>query len=166
MDGQVQMPEDCIVVVRVFKGNILKGNISLRNAHFLRPGLIKDLHVRIHDLQETLNAGEPSLELLGKFDDPADGGDQRGHIHHIGHQITGGDQSLYEENAAHQDHGQVHQPVKGTGRGLEGRHIFVGFLFNVIKTQVALFKLVNLHGLIGKGLDHLLPQQAVLDRRV
>ena len=160
------MPEDGIVVVRVFKGNILKGNGSLRYAHFLRPGLVKDLHVRVHDLKKSLNAGESPLELLRKFDDPADGGDQRGHVHHIGYQVPGGDISLDEENAPHQDHGQVHQPVKGAGGSLECGHVFVSFLLDIVEFYISLFKLVNLHRLIGKCLHHLLAQKAVLNGSV
>ena len=56
-------------LIVVLMGGI-KRNIPLRHAHLLCPGLVKDLHVRVHDLKKPLNAGESPLELLRKFDDP------------------------------------------------------------------------------------------------
>ena len=66
------------------------------------------------------------------------------------------------QTARQNDH-QIHQPVKQAGGGVEGTHSVVAKGLDLLKGAVALGKLFPLLVLGGKGLDHALSQQAVLD---
>ena len=162
-DAQIHVAQYLVVVVGVLKAHIPEFDAAL--PHGQRPGVggIGDGHGSIHDFQEALDAGHAPLELLGKFHDASDGGNQGGNVEHIGHQIAGIDGPVYQRQAAGQNDDQIHQPVEQAGGSVEGSHGVVGKGLDVLKGSVALGKLFPLLGLGGKGLDHPLPQQAVLD---
>ncbi len=151
------------MVVRVLKTYIFKLYVSGNLFQRTRVFLVKNINIRIHNLQKPLNSGHAALELLGKFYNPADCGNQRGNIQHICDQVSRLYQPLYHKYTAADDNGKVHDTVKQPGGRLERRHIFVAFFLNVIKLPVVGGKFPVFHFLVCKRLNHLLPQQAVLD---
>ena len=160
------MVEHLVVVVRVLKADIVKADGT--GAGLQGPGIggIVDGHRGVHDLSKALDAGHATLELLGKLDDAADGSDEGGDIEHVGHQVTGGDLTVDQRQAARQNDHQIHQAVEQAGGGVESRHGVVAQRFDVLKVLVALLELGALLLLGGKGFYHALPQQAVLDGSV
>ena len=106
------------------------------------------------------------VELLGKFDDAAHGGQQRGHVHHVGHQVAGLDAARPHEKAARHQHHQIDQAVKQAGSGVECAHPVVGLPLDVQKTGVVLLEFLFFHLFAGKGLYHPFAQQRVLDAGV
>ena len=157
------MAQHLVVVVGVLKAHVPELDLAL--AHHQGPGVrrVGDGDRRVHDLQEALDAGHAPLELLGKFHDAADGGDQRRYIEHIGHQIAGLDGAVDQGQTARQDDHQVHQAVEQPGGGVERRHGVVGQRLDILKRVVALGKFFPFLLLGGKSLHHPLAQQAVLD---
>ena len=154
------------MVVRVLKADIVKADGT--GAGLQGPGIrgIVDGHGGVHDLGKALDAGHAALELLGKLDDAADGGDEGGDIEHVGHQVTGGDLAVDQRQAARQNDHQIHQAIEQAGGGVESRHGVVAQRLDVLKVFVALLELGALLLLGGKGFYHALPQQAVLDGSV
>ena len=125
--------------------------------------LVKYFNICIHNLQETLNTRHTSLELLCELYDSSNGSNQCGHIHHICHKITGLYHLLYHKETAHYQHQQIHDTVKHLYRSVECCHISIGQFFNIQKDSIILLKLAVLNILIGKCLDHLMPQKTVLN---
>ena len=115
LDVQTDMVEHLVVVVRVLKADIVKADGT--GAGLQGPGIggIVDGHGGVHDLCKALNAGHAALELLGKLDDAADGGDEGGDIEHVSHQVTGGDLAVDQRQAARQNDHQIHQAVEQAG---------------------------------------------------
>ena len=160
------MAQHHVVVVGVLKADVAELNAALAHGQRFSVGRVGNGHWRVHDLQKPLDAGHAALELLGKFHNTADGGDQRRHIQHIGHQVAGVDGAVHQRQAAGQNDDEVHQPVKQPGRGVERGHRVVGQRLDVLERAVALGKFFTLLRFGRKGFDDALPQQAVLDRRV
>ncbi len=163
MDRKIQICKHNIVIIRIFKANILKGNLPFRRAHLHSLRLIKNIYISIHDLKESLNSRHSSLELLCKFNNTSYSSNQRCHIQHESDQIPGGNKTLYHKEAARHNYRQIHNTVKHFYCSLEQRHIFVGFSLDIQKFIVVHLKFPVLHILIGKGLNHLLSQKAVLN---
>ena len=157
------MPEYLIVVIRILEGHIPELDLSGGLFQGLGIRFIKDLNVCIHDLQKALDTGHTSLELLRKFNDPADRGDKGGHIHDIGHQIAGTDGAVYHKISAGHQRRQIHNAVKQSGGADEQPHVHIIFLLNQIKILISLLKPGILQFLIGESLHYLMPQEAVLD---
>ena len=151
------------MVVRVLKAYLLEPDLAGAGlqGHGVRG--ILDGHRGVHDLGKALDAGHAALELLGELDDAADGGDEGGDVEHIGHKVTGGDLTVHQRQTARQNDHQIHQAVKQAGGGVEGTHGVVAKGLDLLKGAVAPGKLFPLLVLGGKGLDHALSQQAVLD---
>ena len=142
-------------------GTLVAGQVSvdkLENATSLK---VVASNVTADDV--TAESAGKTLELLGKLDDAADGSDQGGDIEHVGHQVTGGDLTVDQRQAARQNDHQIHQAVEQAGGGVESRHGVVAQRFDVLKVLVALLELGTLLLLGGKGFYHALTQQAVLD---
>ncbi len=154
------------MVVRVLKADIFKDNIALCVSQFHSIRFVKDLNVRVHNLQKTLNARKPSLKLLRKLYNPADGGDEGGHIQHVSHQIPGLHQALYHKYPPSHQHQKVHQSVEKFYRGVERRHIAVCKLFYVEESAVVFLKFPGLYVLVGEGFHHLVSQKTVLNAGV
>ena len=160
-DGQVYLGQYRRMVIRIFKRDLPKADGTL---HILKgdcPFLIENVNVRVHQLRETLDTRHPALKLLRKFDDPADGGQQSGDIHGIGHQISGGNQPLHHENTACHDHHNVHESVKNADGILERRHIFIGLTLDLQELLIVVAELFQFQRLVGKGPHHLVPQKTV-----
>ncbi len=163
MDLQVEICKHLVVVVRVLKADVVKLDLTLRRDEIHRALLVKDLDIRVHDLQETLDPRDPALELLGKLYDPADRRDQCGHIHDVGNHVTRKDLPVHQEKSAADNDGEIHQTVKDPRRSAEHSHQHVRVLFHPQKLLVALLEFRRLKRLVCERLDNLLPEQAVLD---
>ena len=152
-----------VVVVRVLKAHLLEPDLAGAGLQWHCVRCVLDGNRGVHDLGKALDAGHAALELLGKLHDAPDGGDKGGDVEHIGHKVAGGDLAVHQRQAARQNDHQIHQPVKQAGGGVEGAHGVVAKGLDLFKGAVALGKLFPLLVLGGKGLDHALSQQAVLD---
>ena len=75
------------MIIRILEAHVPKQNLTLRIFHFHSTVVAEDIDIRIHDLQETLDASHTPLELLRKLHDPADGSDQHIHIEDIQDQV-------------------------------------------------------------------------------
>ena len=109
VDVQTDVVQHLVVVIRVLKADILepdRAGAGLQG-HGVR-GVLNG-HRGVHDLGKALNTGHAALELLGKFHDAPDGGNEGGDVQHVGHQITGGDPAVYQGQAACQNDHQIHQ---------------------------------------------------------
>ena len=111
-DGQIDMMQHLIVVVGVFKAHVFKLNAAVLHFQRFGIGLVRNGNRGVHDFRKALNAGHAALELLGKLDNAADGGNQRGDIQHIRHQIAGTDGPVHQRKPARQNDHKVHQTVK------------------------------------------------------
>ena len=151
------------MVIRILKTYVVKGNGSLYMLHLLCIFAVLDIRHHIHDFLETFDTGDSTLELLRKLYDSAYSGKKGGYIHGIGHQISRLHLALNHENASCHNHHHIHQSIKGPGGNLKSRHVAVGILLNIHEIPVALAELGNLHRLIGKGPDHTVAQQGVLN---
>ena len=163
VDVQTDIVQHLVVVIRVLKADVLepdRAGAGLQG-HGVR-GVLNG-HRGVHDLGKALDAGHTALELLGKFHDAPDGGNEGGDVQHVGHQVTGGDPAVHQRQAACQNDHQIHQAVEQAGGGVEGTHGVVTKGLDLLKILVALGKFFPLFVLGGKRLDHTLPQQAVLD---
>ena len=161
-DLEIDMAQDFVVIVGVLKADILKLDAALSHNERFGIGGVGDIHRRVHDFVKALNAGHAPLELLGKFHNAADGGDEGGDIEDVRHQITGADPPVNQEEPASHNDDQIHEAVKQPGGGVEGGHEMVGGLFDLLERPVSGLKLFLFPFLGGKGLDDPLAQKAVL----
>ena len=91
-DGHVQPGQHFVLfVVGIVEAHFLKADLPLYLAQGLGAGVVLDLHRRVHDFAEALDAGHAALELLGEVHDAADGGEQRGNIQQERDVIAHGD---------------------------------------------------------------------------
>ena len=162
-DVQADVVQHLVVVVRVLKAYLLEPYLAGAGLQWHGVRGVLDGNRGVHDLGKALDAGHAALELLGKLHDAPDGGDKSGDVEHIGHKVASGDLAVHQRQTARQNDHQIHQPVKQAGGGVEGAHGVVAKGLDLLKGAVALGKLFPLLVLGGKGLDHALSQQAVLD---
>ena len=121
-DMQINVAQDLVVVVGVLKADVVKVDAAVLHDQRLRVGGIGDGDGRIHDLGKALDAGHAALELLGKFDDTADGRDQRRDIQHIRDKVARADGPVHKGQSARQNDNKVHQTVKKPRGRVECRH--------------------------------------------
>ncbi len=166
VDREVQIPEHPVVVVRVFKGDVMEADLSLRIDKRYRARIIEDVDVRVHDLQKPLDPGHALLELLRELDDAPDRGDEGCDIHDIGHHVACRDLPADKEQSSADDDHKVIHTLEDAGRHLKVRHAAIRRLLDPEERLISLRKLLLFPVLIGKGLDHLLPEKTVLDLRI
>ena len=166
MNRKIQMFKYRIVIIHIFKGSIFETDFPLRIHHFPGPIVIKNINIRIHNLQETFYAGHTPLELLCKFHNPAYGCNQGADIHHVSNQISRLHLFQNQKKAACKYHGQIHQTIKNTDRSLENRHILIRFGLDSQKFYIIILKLILFNGFIGKCFHYFLSQQTIFNSGV
>ncbi len=95
---RVYMTQHLVVVVRVFKAHIAELNAAFFHLQRFGVGGVSDLNGGVSIMsKKALDAGDAALELLGKFNNAPDGGNQSGNIQHIGNQIrASADGAIYQ----------------------------------------------------------------------
>ena len=162
VDVQVDVRQHVAQGLGIGKLHVFEIDIALYAGQRHRAGAILNVAFHVHDFVEALNGGDAPLEGLGKFHDPADGGQKGGDVQQNRHQFRGFQLAVNHENRADDDHDDVHHAVKQTGYGMEPGHGVVHGLFDVQKTQVALGEFLFFNFLVGEGFDHSYAGKAVL----
>ena len=142
---------------------MVKNNFTLGIFKFLCIRCIKNLNIRIHDLQKTLNSCDTTLKLLRKFNDFANGRYKRGYIHDIRHHISRKDFAIHKEESATNDNCQIHQTIKDSRGGAEQSHKHIAVFFDTQKLLVSLLKFFCFKHFICKSFYNLLSKKTVLN---
>ena len=122
MNRQIQMMKYLVMVVRIFKAYVFKDNLTLWIYQLLCIRLIKYLNICIHDLNKSLYTCDTALELLCKLYDSTNCSDQCRYIHDIRYHISRENLLFHKEISTAQNHDQIHQTIKYSGRSIEHTH--------------------------------------------
>ena len=165
-DGHVQVVDDLGVVVLIVEGNVVERDFAPDIRQHLRVRRVHNLRRGVHDFKETVDASHAALELLGEFNDAADGVQQHVRIQQIRHEVRRAEPTCLDEQCTADDDHDVHQPVKNAVRRAELRHHAVRLRLEVQELRVAVGELLFLDFLIRERLHHADAQQRIFHLRV